>query len=137
MGTNKIGKISKNHRTLFLLALLVFFLSFCVCEVNAYTDGGTYWGCSNCSDCEAALQDNGYSEVRLTANINNHAGTCIDNPANFSNKTFDCQGHTIDGDDSGSDYGIYLYGKSGNIIKNCVITDFYDGIFLNSSSTTP
>ena len=150
MGTNKIGKISKNHRTLFLLALLVFFLSFCVCEVNAYSGGGGTCDCGNgsillggndtdaCVDCSAALNDNTNCANQVnyvgTVQISNYTGICINNSANFSNKTFDCQGNTIDGDDSGSDYGIYLYGKSGNIIKNCVVTDFFYGIWLLSSS---
>ena len=151
MSTNKIGKISKNHRTLFLLALLVFFLSFCVCEVNAYSSlGGGTCDCGNglillggnatdaCVDCSAALNDNTNCANQVnyvgTVQISNHTGTCIDNPANFSNKIFDCQGNTIDRNGSGSDYGIYLNGKSGNMIKNCVVTDFYYGIYLLSSS---
>jgi hypothetical protein len=60
--------------------------------------------------------------VLLTANITNHSGTCIDNPTNFSNKTFDCQGNTIDGDDTGTDYGISIIEKSNITIKNCTIT---------------
>ena len=150
MSTNKIGKISKNHRTLFLLALLVFFLSFCVCEVNAYSGGGGTCDCGNgsillggnatdaCVDCSAALNDNTNCANQVnyvgTVQINNHTGICINNPANFSNKIFDCQGHTIEGNGSGSEYGIYLNGKSGNIIKNCVVTSFFYGIYLNSFS---
>ena len=72
--------------------------------------------------------------MKLTADITNHTGICINNPANFSNKIFDCQGNTIDGDDSGSDYGIYLNGKSGNMIKNCVVTHFTYGIYLDNTS---
>ena len=123
MGTNKIGKISKNHRTLFLLALLVFFLSFCVCEVNAYSLlGGGTCDCGNggnaadaCVDCSAALNDNTNCANQVnyvgTVQISNHTGICINNPANFSNKIFDYQGHTIDGDDSNVDYGIFLSGN--------------------------
>ena len=99
----------KQNKILIIVLLTIMFLFLMPYEVNAYTDGETYWGCSNCSDCEAALQDNGHSEVRLTANINNHTGTCIDNSANFNNKIFDCQGHTIDGDGNGMNYGIFLY----------------------------
>ncbi|MEM1535796.1 MAG: hypothetical protein QXQ82_01230 [Candidatus Pacearchaeota archaeon] len=45
----------------------------------------------------AALNDNEkcYKMAILTANISNFSGTCIDNPAKFSNKTFDCQGRII------------------------------------------
>ncbi|MEM2918585.1 MAG: NosD domain-containing protein [Candidatus Altiarchaeota archaeon] len=92
--------------------------------------------CSSCDSCTAALNDNINCPlgVNLTADITDYAGTCINNPENFSNKIFDCQGHTIDGDDSGLDFGIYLYGKENNTIKNCVVTDFYYGIYLESSS---
>jgi len=109
----------------------------CNCGNNNITSGGS--STDACADCSAALNDNTYCSNRVnyvgTVAINNHGGTCIDNSANFTNKTFDCQGYTIDGDDSGADYGIYLNGKTGNIIKNCIITDFYFGIFLYSSSS--
>ena len=53
--------------------------------------------CTTCSDCEAKINDPYCSEIRLADNIINHGGTCINNPANFNNKIFDCQEHTIDG----------------------------------------
>jgi parallel beta-helix repeat protein len=84
--------------------------------------------CSTCAECVAKLNDPSCSVVTLTADIINHCGTCITDPANFTNKIFDCQGHIIDGD--GYDYGFFLSGKSGNTIKNCVITDFDVGIAL-------
>jgi|GEM_PF-1482366 len=98
-------------------------------------DGGIC-ECDSCNSCNQALNDNTHcgNLVRLTANITNQAGNCIYDPANFNNKIFDCQGYTIDGDDIGSDYGIYLSGKTGNTIKNCIVTDFYFGILLYSSS---
>ncbi|MEM4318724.1 MAG: NosD domain-containing protein [Candidatus Pacearchaeota archaeon] len=90
--------------------------------------------CSSCEDCTNALINSSCTEVKLTADISNFVGTCINNPPGFNNKTFDCQGHTIDGDDSEEeDYGIYLYNQN-NTIKNCVITDFYYGIYLQASS---
>ncbi|MFN3527823.1 MAG: hypothetical protein ACK4YO_01830 [Candidatus Altarchaeaceae archaeon] len=72
--------------------------------------------CNSCSDCMNKLNNASRAEVRLTANIIDHSGTCINNPGNFNNKIFDCQGHKIDGDDSGTDYGIYLYFSSTNTI---------------------
>ncbi|MEM5819469.1 MAG: NosD domain-containing protein, partial [Candidatus Aenigmatarchaeota archaeon] len=90
--------------------------------------------CNSCGDCINALNSPNCNIVYLTADISNWAGTCIINPANFNNKIFDCQGHIIGGDDSGYDYGIYLYNKQNNTIKNCIITDFETGIFLLSSS---
>jgi|GEM_PF-4064566 len=86
---------------------------------------------SNCSCIEEALNNNSCSEVRLTVNITDWAGTCVNNPENFSNKILDCQGHVIDG--SGSEYGIYLSGKENNTIRNCIISGFSDGFLLNSS----
>lgn len=97
-------------------------------EVKGFCD------CSNCGECKIKLDSPYCPAVNLTEDIANQSGTCVDNPTNFTNKRFDCRGHTIDGDDSGVDYGIYLSGKSDNTIRNCVITDFYDGIFLNFSS---
>ena len=61
-------------------------------------------------------------------------GTCINNPDNFFNKVFDCKGNTIDQDGSSFGYGIYLYSKGGNIIRNCVINNFDSGIYFGYSS---
>ena len=106
------------------------------------SSGLKYCTCENCSDCNSALNDVSCKIVKLNQSITNQTGTCINNPANFNNKIFDCQGHRIDGNDSGSyynpnpTYGIYLYDKAGNTIKNCIITDFYNGIFLVSLEST-
>ncbi|MEM4647924.1 MAG: right-handed parallel beta-helix repeat-containing protein, partial [Candidatus Pacearchaeota archaeon] len=89
--------------------------------------------CTSCEDCMNKLNDPSCTEVKLINDIINYSRICINNPENFSNKVFDCQGHTIDGNyRTGS--GIYLNGKTGNTIKNCIITDFYNGIYLASSS---
>jgi len=103
------------------------------------SSGLKYCTCENCSDCNSALNDVSCKIVKLNQSITNQTGTCINNPANFTNKTFDCQGHTIDADSSGSArkqiYGIYLNNKKNNTIKNCVITDFgLGGVYLNFSS---
>ncbi len=103
-------------------------------------EGNGVCNCSNCNDCNNALNDsaNCSNAVKLTADIINQSGTCINSPENFTNKIFDCLGHKIDGDDSGTwqnpSYGIYLGGKQNNTIKNCIITDFYAGIYLDSST---
>ncbi|PKM92429.1 MAG: hypothetical protein CVU81_00505, partial [Euryarchaeota archaeon HGW-Euryarchaeota-1] len=91
---------------------------------------------ANCNCLTQALNDNTncYKEVKMNSSITNWVGNCINNPANFTNKTFDCQGFTIDGDDSGTDQGIYLKGKTGNTIKNCIATGFSYGIYLHSST---
>ncbi|MFN3527674.1 MAG: nitrous oxide reductase family maturation protein NosD [Candidatus Altarchaeaceae archaeon] len=120
---------------IFLLTLVLFF-SFLIENANAYNieDNGVCT-CSSCSDCTDALNDNTCSNVKLTTDIINYSGTCIDNPENFNNKIFDCQGHKIDGNKSSWSYGIYLYNKQNNTIRKCIITDFdYYGIFLEFSS---
>jgi parallel beta-helix repeat protein len=87
--------------------------------------------CSSCGECSTKLSDSNCDIVQLTTDIMDYdGGTCIDNPDNFFNKVFDCKGYTIDQDGSSYGFGIYLYGKSGNIIKNCVINEFDTGIVL-------
>jgi len=103
---------------------------------GAYNNlGGGICECNSCDDCTNALNDNikCNNEVRLATDIADYSGTCINNPSNFNNKIFDCNGKIIDGDDSGTDYGIYLSNKKNNVIRNCVVSDFYDGIYLNYS----
>ncbi|ODS40845.1 MAG: hypothetical protein A7315_07475 [Candidatus Altiarchaeales archaeon WOR_SM1_79] len=129
----------------------LFFLLLASGSVSAYSsvgagicncgDGTTTLGGSAtdaCDDCEAALNDNTNCAIQVnyvgTVAISNYVGTCINSPANFNNKIFDCQGHMLDGDNIGVDFGIILDGKSGNTIKNCIITEFYEGIDLRSSS---
>lgn len=91
--------------------------------------------CINCSDCNEKIQSASIGDiVRLTADITDFDGTCID----FADKdgiVFDGSGHTIDGIDSYSYYGIYLPRNSDhNAIKNCTITDFRAGIYLYHAS---
>ncbi|MBW2993406.1 right-handed parallel beta-helix repeat-containing protein, partial [Candidatus Woesearchaeota archaeon] len=90
--------------------------------------------CTDCSSCESQLNNASCRVIQLTQSISGHSGTCINNPADFGNKTFDCLGNTIDGDSSGTDYGIYLVSQQNNTIRNCKITDFYYGIYLDRSS---
>lgn len=119
----------------FILTGLVIALTFLIAgDVNAYSDKGGYFSCENCSDCINALNDNKYNEVRLNASITNQNETCINNPTNFTNKIFDCQGHVIDGNLTEGTHGIYLSDKQNNTIKNCIITNFEDGIYLAFSS---
>ncbi|MEM4152595.1 MAG: right-handed parallel beta-helix repeat-containing protein [Candidatus Pacearchaeota archaeon] len=108
-----------------LLAGIIIFFIF----ASSLTSAASCY-CDSCADCTSKLNNSSCTEVKLTANIINFVGTCIDNPAGFNNKVFDCQGYKIDGDDLRYNYGIYLNGKQNNTIKNCVITDFYVGIYL-------
>lgn len=49
------------------------------------------------------------------------------------NVILDCEGHTITGEMEQDSYAIYLEGRN-DTIKNCVITNYDSGIFVNSSS---
>ncbi|MFH1072641.1 MAG: NosD domain-containing protein [Nanoarchaeota archaeon] len=55
------------------------------------------------------------------------AGTCI--TINASNVVLDCKGYAIDGDDTGTDYGVYNPGFDNVTVKNCKVTDFAIGIY--------
>ncbi len=142
-------KINKQRLEIFvykntLYALLLFVLIFGLSEwVNAHTCsgvagetcscGGTGNADNDCMDCTNALNDAGSGAiVQLAMNITNKLGTCINNPANFNNKIFDCQEYKIDGNLTA--YGIYLMNKSNNTIYNCVIVGFRHGIYMVESS---
>lgn len=102
-------------------------------SVNAYKLIGDYiCTCDSCEDCTNALNSEKCREVKLIVNITSHYGNCIDNPLNFKNKIFDCQGNRISGDGGGS--GIYLNRKQDNIIRNCAISYFEFGIYIGYSS---
>ncbi|MBD3389124.1 MAG: hypothetical protein GF416_08555, partial [Candidatus Altiarchaeales archaeon] len=106
------------------------------CKCYDVMGGGICEVPGDCACLNDALgdEDNCYEEVLLVGDIIDQAGTCVDNPDGFNDKVLDCQGHTIDGDGSGStDRGILVEGKSGVQIQNCVITDFTDGILVSSS----
>lgn len=98
-----------------------------------YTAPETTCFCNSCSDCNTKLGSS-CTTVYLTVDINDHYGKCIDFPA--GSKVFDCQGHLIDGDDvsTSPDYGIVMADKSGNTVRNCVVTDFDIGIYLAGTS---
>jgi len=93
---------------------------------------------SHCRCINKALNDNTncYRGVNLNGSIINWRWrSCINNPANFSNKVFDCRGFMIDGDNISPPYnaGIYLNEKANNTIRNCIITGFEYGIDLEYS----
>ncbi|MEM7815482.1 MAG: NosD domain-containing protein, partial [Candidatus Aenigmatarchaeota archaeon] len=68
----------------------------------------------------------------LIANITNWVGTCMNVSAD--NITLDCQGHTIDGDDSGEGSGIVNFGYDGITITGCLVSDFFSGIHLSNAT---
>jgi len=63
--------------------------------------------------------------------------TAIGSTSNLQNSTLDCLGYNLDSNDIGSSSnGVSLTGTNtkNNTVKNCNITDFYDGIELSQSS---
>jgi parallel beta-helix repeat protein len=89
--------------------------------------------CSSCGECQTHLDDPVCDVVKLTADIFDHAGTCVQD---FDGKAFDCQGHVVDG--TGDGCGVRLSasdpGVGNNTISNCTFTGFDRGICLTSSS---
>jgi parallel beta-helix repeat protein len=102
-----------------------------------FTDGTNKWEIDpDISAC--SVLDTAYGVYTLTADIINSANTyCMNISANHV--ILDCQGHTIDGTDASSTYGIYVYRSSATTtnetIKNCIVTDWYDGIYLVDSDS--
>jgi len=93
--------------------------------------------CENCSDCSAKIQNaSSVDTVLLTEDIVDCIGTCIDF-GGVDGITFDGGGHLIAGTRGIQDYGIYLPTYSStNIVMNCTITDFWDGIYAFTSPYT-
>jgi len=125
-------KIYKFGKILTISVLCLIFLAMIM--------GGVYadvCNCSSCGECNEKLNETSCSVVNLNASIINQTGSCINNPVNFNNKIFDCQGNAINGngvDEWGTDAGIYLSDKQNNTIKNCIITGFYHGIYIINNS---
>jgi parallel beta-helix repeat protein len=87
--------------------------------------------CNSCLDCTNKL--NGvFDKVMLSTDISNHVGTCITFGAD--NVEFNCDNHTIDGDDTGTDYGVHITGLSGSAVKHCTVRDFQRGVYLSTGS---
>ena len=86
----------------------------------------------NITDC-ADLDQPGETYLLTEDIINSSASHCMNISAN--NVTLDCQGHTIDGIDSASTYGIYIYRfpeTNVNItVKNCRVSDWYYGFSIS------
>ena len=111
------------------IALATIFLLFLTTAVKADT---YLTGC-------AQLNTAGETYYLTQDIINSTASVCM--LISVDNVILDCQGHTIDGIDASSTYGIYVYRASAtttNItVKNCIVTDWYYGIyFYNSHSNT-
>jgi len=131
----RVGQISEGIGNLISGKLGVIWIIGLLLMVGIGTVSACDHYCNSCYDCEAKINAaNAGETICLNQDIINHIGTCINNPANFNNKIFDCQGHKIDGDDSGTDNGIYINAKEDNTIRNCHISGFSIAVKLESSS---
>ena len=113
-------------------------LEFSFGEDVGYARNFAIYNCTNCSDCNtkiAAAAD--YDVVQLNTSVSGQSGTCI-SFGGKDNLTFDCLSNIIDGDDLVMDYGIWLNqtgdGSNNNTVRNCLVTGFYYGLYLSSSS---
>jgi parallel beta-helix repeat protein len=88
----------------------------------------------NISSCQTLSIAN--QIYNLTSNLtgNLSTGRCIDIAAN--NVTLDCAGWKITGSSSGTTYGVYVGAYNNTAIKNCVITNYTNGICLTSSNNS-
>jgi parallel beta-helix repeat protein len=59
------------------------------------------------------------------------SGTCITVTTGGSQATLDCQGHTITGPGSGTNYGIYLNAAGRVAVMNCKVTRFNTNVYVN------
>jgi|GEM_PF-2728401 len=101
--------------------------------VSAYAPNsdGISFNCTDCVDCTNAINDGSRDVIYLNQSVSNQAGFCIFDPAGFENKTFDCMGNTMGGDDNTDlDAAIGIVNKSNNTITNCKFSDFGAGIYL-------
>jgi hypothetical protein len=117
--------------------------SYCVNGTgNTYTGGSTYSG-SGLGTCPSPYINscqtlsNANQTYILNASIANRVGTCF--TINANGITLDCANFEIDGDGTGTDYGIYIYnstlGVNDTTIKNCFIKEFYYGIYVRGATS--
>jgi parallel beta-helix repeat protein len=114
--------------------------------------------CDSGEDQYSCSQDCGYSPTYCNFHIQSLSDTysvdqsnkvyCLDNNVHIDGKdaidfvsgvqntTLDCLGSNIDGNKTSSTYGVYLTGSStlNNTIKNCNVTNFDNGIYIESSN---
>jgi parallel beta-helix repeat protein len=85
------------------------------------------------TDC-AVLDTPGETYYLTQDIINSTASTCMN--IQVDNVTLDCQNHIIEGVGDVDTYGIYALVRTNVTIKNCVVTDWYYGIYLSCSNST-
>ena len=88
--------------------------------------------CTSCSECTAKINSVNCTTVNLTANILDNDSSCVN--INTLDKTFDCLGNVIDGDDSGMGQVGIVVGNSNITVRNCNIADFDTGIYIGDEN---
>ena len=63
----------------------------------------------------------------MTYDLNDCVGNGIEFGADYLE--LDCNGHSIDGDDTGTDYGIKIMSYNFTNVHNCVVSEFYYGLY--------
>jgi parallel beta-helix repeat protein len=102
---------------------IILFLSFNLCIFGAII---------NISSCGTYTNSFPGTSYELNTNIVT-AGNCIflnNNPISL-----DCKGFNISGDGTGTSISVQNL-ADGTIVKNCVITNFNSGIYINSASNS-
>lgn len=82
---------------------------------------------NNCSVLDTA----GETYV-LTQNVDGSSNTTCMN-VTADNVTLDCNGYKIDGVNSPNTYGVYTISRKNITVKNCNVTDWQSGVYLNFS----
>jgi len=119
--------------------ILVAILSFLLLSAPFFSAKGEVFDCSSCQDCTDKIQSSSPGDIIvLTTDITAESGTSCINFNGKEGRTFDGNGHVIT-DGESVNYGIYLNTGtcSNNIIKNCIVNGFQDGLYLvyGSSNT--
>lgn len=110
--------------------LMCVFIMLIIGTVNACD-----YYCSTCGECETDITNAGSGEtICLDTDITSIGGSCINNPDDFNNKIFDCEGHIIEGDNLGEDYGFLINDSDNNVIQNCSVFKFANGIYIRVDS---
>lgn len=71
----------------------------------------------------------------MNYDLSNCSSNGIIIPSGVNSTTLDCDGHSITGTSLESSYGITSIDNSNNKIKNCIISNFEDGIYFRDSTS--
>ncbi|HQT44466.1 MAG TPA: hypothetical protein PLO51_00655, partial [Candidatus Micrarchaeota archaeon] len=93
--------------------------------------------CNSNTTCASAMSAPACKYILLNQSVSN-PGNFIGSVAGFNGKTFDCQGYTITGNNSG--YGFFLGSSSlapssYSTIKNCIMKEYDPAIDLGPAAT--